>query len=101
MLLICEGHKVQGSLKVVEAGGPGQMKVLGFHEKPHLEPLSRHLRSAINVPGARGASSVEIDLLLDSGLRVVAISEGDVNNIPRGHPRVTLAYPLEVRRGRP
>lgn len=54
-------------VEVMEPDGVGQTRVIGMEGKSPLEPLSKHVRGRITVPGPTGFDPVKAGLLLDSG----------------------------------
>lgn len=81
----------------MELGVTRQTRELAMEDRPHLEPLWQDVRSTIKLPGRRGFSYVEVDLLLDSGSEVPAVSEELVVKIQREQPNMELICPFEGR----
>lgn len=81
----------------MESGNKEQTWVLRTGDKLDPEPLSQHVRCIIKVPGGTGFSSVEVGLLLDSGLEITLTLEELLAKILREQPLIELTYPFERR----
>ena len=81
-------------VNVLQEGG-GTTAIANVDNKPHIERLAQNVRAKLSVPRMGERNSVEVEVLLDSGSGVTAISEALLAELQHRVPNVQLGKPFD------